>query len=85
MYHDLDDEHPEHVKARGFDPADYVRADDLSQLLDDKFTVEVHAVSPRIDPPPGTPHIADVVATPPSLTARPGAKGRFGASSTRLS
>ena len=27
----------------------------------DKFTIELHAVEPRIDPPPGTPHIADVV------------------------
>jgi SAM-dependent methyltransferase len=61
VYHDLDDEHREHMKTRGFDPADYVGADDLSQLLDDKYAVEVHAVSPRIDPPPGTPHIADVV------------------------
>jgi SAM-dependent methyltransferase len=61
VYHDLDDEHREHMKARGFDPADYVGTDDLSQLLDDNFTVELHSVSPRIDPPPGTPHIADVV------------------------
>ncbi len=61
VYHDLDDEHREHMKARGFDPADYVGADDLRQLLGDDFTVEVHAVSPRIDPPPDTPHIADVV------------------------
>ena len=61
VYHDLDDEHREHMKARGNDPADYVGADDLAPLLDPEFTVEVHAVEPRIDPPPGTPHIADVV------------------------
>jgi SAM-dependent methyltransferase len=60
VYHDLDPSHREHIKERGFDPADYVGADDLTPLLDD-FTVEVHAGEPRIDPPPGTPHIADIV------------------------
>jgi hypothetical protein len=43
------------------DLADYVGADDLGRLLSDGFTVELNAVEPRIDPPPGTPHIADVV------------------------
>src|ERR687891_552487 len=61
VYHDLDDEHREHMKSRGVDPADYVGADDLGRLLGDDFTVELHAVEPRIDPPPGTPHVADVV------------------------
>jgi SAM-dependent methyltransferase len=61
VYHDLDDEHREHMKARGFDPADYVGAADLAGLLGDDFIVEVHAVEPRIDPPPDTPHIADIV------------------------
>jgi SAM-dependent methyltransferase len=61
VYHDLDDEHREHMKSRGIDPADYVGADDLARLLGDDFTVERHAIEPRIDPPPGTPHIADVV------------------------
>ncbi len=61
VYHDLDDEHREHMKAQGVDPADYVDAADLGRLLDDDFTVELHAVEPRIDPPPGTPHIADIV------------------------
>jgi uncharacterized protein (TIGR03086 family) len=60
VYHDLNDEHREHMKARGVDPADYIDADDLSQLLDDDFTVE-RAVEPRIDPPPDNPHIADVI------------------------
>lgn len=60
VYHDLDDDQREHMKMRGFDPADYVGADDLAELLDD-FTVEVHAVEPRIDPPPDTPHIADIL------------------------
>jgi SAM-dependent methyltransferase len=61
VYHDLDDEHREHMKSRGVDPADYVGADDLARLLGDDFTLEMHAVEPRIDPPPDTPHIADVV------------------------
>jgi len=61
VYHDLDDEHREHMKSRGFDPADYVDADDLGQLLGDDFTVELRAVEPRIDPPPDNPHTADVI------------------------
>jgi SAM-dependent methyltransferase len=61
VYHDLDDEHREHMKSHGVDPADYVGADDLVRLLGDDFTVELLMVEPRIDPPPGTPHIADVV------------------------
>jgi SAM-dependent methyltransferase len=64
VYHDLDGEHREHrehMKSRGTDLADYVGADDLGQLLGDDFTVELHAVEPRIDPPPDNPHIADVV------------------------
>jgi SAM-dependent methyltransferase len=61
VYHDLDHEHREHMKSRGADPADYVGADDVGRLLGDDFTVELHAVEPRTDPPPSTPHIADVV------------------------
>jgi SAM-dependent methyltransferase len=61
VYHDLDDEHREHMKARGVDAEDYVGAEDLGRLLGDDFTVELHVAEPRIDPPPGTPHIADVV------------------------
>jgi len=61
VYHDLDHEHRAHMKSEGFDPADYVDAEDLARLLDDDFTVELHVVEPRIDPPPGTPHVADVV------------------------
>jgi hypothetical protein len=40
---------------------DYVSADDLGRLLGDDFTVEVHAVEPRINPPADNPHAADVV------------------------
>ena len=61
VYHDLDDEHREHMKSRGVDPADYVNADDLRGLLGDDFTVELNVVEPRVDPPPHTRHIADVV------------------------
>ena len=61
VYHDLDDEHCEHMKSKGLDPADYFAADDLSRLVGEDFTVELHAVEPRIDPPPDTPHVADVV------------------------
>ncbi len=61
VYHDLDDEHREHMKSQGIDPADYVGADDLYRLLGDDFAVELNAVEPRIDPPADTPHIADVV------------------------
>lgn len=61
VYHDLDHDHRAHMKERGVDPDDYVGADDLLPLLGDGFTVEHHAVEPRIDPPPDTPHIADVV------------------------
>jgi len=61
VYHDLDDEHREHMKSRGVDPADYFGIDDIARLLGNDFTVELHAIEPRLDPPPGTPHIADVV------------------------
>jgi hypothetical protein len=39
VYHDLDDEHREHMKSRGIDPADYVGADDLCRLLSDDFAI----------------------------------------------
>jgi len=61
VYHDLDDEHREHMKSRGVDPADYFDGDELRQLLGDDFTVELHTVEPRIDPPADNPHLADVV------------------------
>ena len=61
VYHDLDDEHREHFKSQGVDPADYVDADDLARLVGEAFTIELHAVEPRIDPPPDHRHIADVV------------------------
>jgi SAM-dependent methyltransferase len=61
VYHHLDDEHREHMKSRGVDPADYVGVDDLGELLGDDFEVERRANAPRIDPPPGTPHVDDLI------------------------
>jgi hypothetical protein len=61
VYHDLDDDHREHLRARGIEPADYIGDDDLLRLLGEDFTVELHAVEPRLDPPPGTPHVGDVI------------------------
>lgn len=61
VYHDLGEEHRAHMKSEGFDPADFVDADELAQLLGADFTVELHVVEPRIDPPPDTPHVADIV------------------------
>jgi SAM-dependent methyltransferase len=61
VYHDLDDEHREHMKSRGVDPADYFDAQDLARLLGDAFTIDLHAAEPRIDPPPDNPHTTDVV------------------------
>jgi SAM-dependent methyltransferase len=61
VYHDLDDEHRERMKSHGVDVADYVAVDDLSALLGEDFTIEVNATFPRVDPPPDTPHILDVV------------------------
>jgi hypothetical protein len=49
------------MKSRGFDPADYIGADELDRLLSDDFTVELYAVEPRIDAPSGSPHVDDVV------------------------
>jgi len=61
VYHDLDDQHRRHMKEKGVDPADYVGDDDLVRLLGTDFIVERHATEPRIDPPPGVPHVADIV------------------------
>jgi len=61
VYHDLDDEHREQMKSRGVDPADYIDADDLRQLLAGNFSIELDVVAPRIDPPPDNPHIGDIV------------------------
>jgi SAM-dependent methyltransferase len=61
VYHDLDDAHVEHMRSEGIDPDDYIGVDDLALIVGDEFGVERYAVEPRVDPPPGTQHIADVV------------------------
>lgn len=61
VYHDLDDDHREHMKSRGVDPANYFGVDDVAPLLGEDFTIELQAIELRIDPPPDTPHIADVI------------------------
>ena len=61
VYHDLDEAHREHMKSQGTDPADYIGIEELLKVLSDGFTIETHAVAPRVDPPPGAHHIADVV------------------------
>ncbi|HEX4219992.1 MAG TPA: class I SAM-dependent methyltransferase [Acidimicrobiales bacterium] len=60
VYHDLDDEQREHMKSRGADPADYVGADDLCRLIGEDLSVELQTAE-RIDPPPDSPHVADLV------------------------
>ena len=61
VYHDLDSDHLEHMKSRGVDPADFFGAHDLVPLLDNDFIVERLAVEPRLNPPPNSPHVADIV------------------------
>lgn len=63
VYHDIDEEHRALMAARGFDPADYVGADDLRTLLAarDDFTLELDEIAPRLDPPSGNHHVADEV------------------------
>ncbi len=59
--HDLSGEHREHITSQGAGPADYAGADDLARLPGGAFTIELRAAGPRTGPPPGHPHIADVV------------------------
>ncbi len=49
------------MKSQGVEPGELRRCRDVGRLVSDDFTVELHAVEPRIDPPPGSPHVADVV------------------------
>src|SRR5262245_37512424 len=46
VYHDLGDEHREHLAARGLDPADFVSIDDIERLLGGDFAVERRAGEP---------------------------------------
>jgi SAM-dependent methyltransferase len=53
---------PEHAKARGFDPADYVSPADVAALLDDGWQVEVDERRPRhVDGGAGAHHSHDLV------------------------
>ena len=52
---------PRAHEVAGLRPGGLRRCRRPRRLLGDDFTVELHTVEPRIDPPPGTPHIADVV------------------------
>jgi SAM-dependent methyltransferase len=53
---------PEHAKARGFDPADYVSPADVAALLDDGWQVEVDERRPRhVDGGAGAHHTHDLV------------------------
>lgn len=61
VYHDLDEEHRQHMRARGVDPAAFVAADDLVALVADGFDIEAYGVEARVDPPPDARHVADVV------------------------
>jgi SAM-dependent methyltransferase len=48
--------------AEGFDPSDYYQPDDIAQLLDSDWTVQVNAARPRTAPAPaGTHHTHDTV------------------------
>jgi len=61
VHHEFDDAHRAHTNERGVDPDDYFSVDDVERLLGDDFDVQQRVVEPRLDPPPGNPHIADDV------------------------
>ena len=53
---------PEHARARGFDPADYVLPADVAALLDDDWQVEVDEKRPRsVESGAGAGHTVDQV------------------------
>ena len=49
VYHDLDDEHGEHMKSRGVDPAGYVGVDDLAGMLGDDLRLVLRAIELRVE------------------------------------
>ena len=72
VYHDLDDEHRQHMKSRGMDPADYVGVEDLVAALGRRLhgRTERHRATHR----PAARHPAHRrrrVPIPASLTGRP--------------
>jgi hypothetical protein len=58
---------PEHARAHGFDPADYVQPSDIAARLDHGWLVQVDEERPRVDPsPPSAEHVLDhVLRAPP--------------------
>jgi SAM-dependent methyltransferase len=53
---------PEHAKAHGFDPADYVHPSDVAGLLDDGWQIDVNEIRPRsVTTGAGAHHVDDVV------------------------
>jgi hypothetical protein len=65
---------PDHARAHGFDPAEYVQPGDITAKLDDGWEIQVDETRPRVTPPsPDSPHIEDVVLRArrrPSLAPR---------------
>lgn len=60
-WHALSEEHAAHMRERGTDPDDYVQRPDVVARLDDRWEIVVDETRPRIDPPPGSPHVDDIV------------------------
>jgi SAM-dependent methyltransferase len=53
---------PEHAKAHGFDPVDYVHPSDVAALLDGDWQIDVNEIRPRsVTTGAGAHHIDDVV------------------------
>lgn len=63
VHHEMTDEHREHAKEKGFDPADYVAPADVAALLDGDWDLEVDERRDRDIPPTGggTRHSVDLV------------------------
>lgn len=60
--HDLDGTRHHHHQDPAIDPDDYYRPDEIAELLDDTWTVQVDETRPRVSPaPPGSGHVNDVV------------------------
>jgi len=53
---------PDHARAHGFDPADYVPPQDIVAVLGDGWLLDVDVERPRVDPSPaGAEHVLDRV------------------------
>ncbi len=60
VHHVID---PEHARAHGFDPADFVSPADVAALLDEDWQIEVNEVRPRTvaASSSGAQHVEDIV------------------------